>query len=139
MMFIPIALTVFSSAAYHFMLKEASSRQSPLQVLFWAYLAASVLCLIVLFATKTSIELLPSIKDKGYLPFLLAFAIVGLEVGYIFSYRGGGKLGQVTMFTQMISLMLMMALGYFIMKEPMTFKKLLGVLSAFMTLMLLRP
>lgn len=136
-MIYPILLTVISSAGYHFMLKQTSTKGSPMLVLFWSYLLAAVVCLAFLLLKSEEIKFVSVFKDRGWIPLVLALTIVGIEFGYILSYKSGGKVGQVSMITQMVSLVVMFAIGYIVMKEPITFKKGFGIASALFSFHLL--
>jgi drug/metabolite transporter (DMT)-like permease len=136
-MIYPVILTVFSSAMYHFMLKQTSTKGSPMLVLFWSYLLAAIACLFMVMLRSDKVEMLSVFKDKAWIPMILAATLVGIEFGYILSYKSGGKVGQVSMITQMVSLVVMFAIGYIVMKEPITFKKGFGIASALFSFHLL--
>lgn len=136
-MIYPVLLTVLSSAMYHFMLKHTSAKGSPMLVLFWSYAIAALVCLVALMFKTEDVKVFSVFKDKAWLPMLLAFALVGIELGYVLSYKAGGKVGQVSMITQMVSLVVMFAIGYIVMKEPITFKKGFGIASALFSFHLL--
>lgn len=136
-MIYPILLTVLSSAGYHFMLKQTSMKGSPVLVLFWSYLLAAIVCLGALLLKDDEIKVFSVFKDKSWIPLALALTLVGIEFGYILSYKSGGKVGQVSMITQMVSLVVMFAIGYIVMKEPITFKKGFGIASALFSFHLL--
>jgi drug/metabolite transporter (DMT)-like permease len=137
-MIYPVMLTVLSSAMYHFLLKQTSSKASPMLVLFWSYALAAGVCLVMLLMKNENLKVLSVFKDKGYIPVILAIALVGIEVGYIWSYKSGGKVGQVSMITQMVSLVLMMGIGFILSREPMTLQKAFGIASALFSFHLLR-
>ncbi len=136
-MIYPVILTVLSSAMYHFMLKQTSAKGSPMLVLFWSYALAAIACLVVIMFKSEKIEMFSVFKDKPWIPMILAATLVGIEFGYILSYKSGGKVGQVSMITQMVSLVVMFAIGYIVMKEPLTFKKGFGIASALFSFHLL--
>ncbi len=137
MIYLPILLTVVSSAAYHFTLKQASSKSSPFAVLFWSYLIAAVVCLVAVIVTNGQVRITADLKEKSYLPALLAVALVGIEVGYLMSYKNGGNVGQVSMIAQMLSIIVLLIVGFFLMKEPLTLQKGLGVITALFSFLLL--
>lgn len=138
-MLLPVALTVFSSAIYHFMLKQASNK-SPFLILFWSYGIAAIVCLALIFFNEQQLKFSLPFKDRPYLPFILALALIGIELGYLASYKSGGKIGQVSMMTQMVSLVVMLTLGFILAKEPLTFKKAFGAVTALFSFFLLsRP
>lgn len=136
-MLYPVLLTVFSSASYHFLLKQTSMKGSALLILFWSYAIAAGVCLGVLLFKSDEVKLVSAFEDKAWIPVFLAIALVGIELGYIWSYKSGGKVGQVSMITQMVSLVLMLVIGFVVMKEPITFKKGFGIASALFSFHLL--
>lgn len=134
----PIILTVLSSTTYHFLLKHMSSKASPLLILFWSYLLAASLCLVVLLTQSENVKMLAVFKDKGWMPILLALALLGIEVGYIWSYKNGGKVGQVSMVSQMVSTVVLLGIGFIMTREPLTMQKVFGVATALFGFHLLR-
>lgn len=137
-MIYPVILTVLSSALYHFLLKQTSAKASPMLVLFWSYALAAAVCLIFLMFKSGKLEMFSVFKERGWLPMILALAVVGIEFGYILAYKSGGKVGQVSMITQMVSLVFMMGVGYVLTKEPITLQRAFGVASALFSFHLLR-
>ncbi len=119
MLIYPIILTVLSSTTYHFMLKYMSAKASPLLILFWSYLLAATVCLVVLLTQSQNVKMLSVFKDKGWMPILLALALLGIEVGYIWSYKNGGKVGQVSMVSQMVSTIVLLGIGFIMEKMGM--------------------
>lgn len=136
-MLFPILLTVVSSASYHFLLKQTSTKSSALLVLFWSYAFAASVCLGALLMNKDEVKFFSAFDERSWIPVCLALALVGIELGYIWSYKSGGKVGQVSMITQMVSLVFMFVIGYVLLKEPITFKKGFGIASALFSFHLL--
>lgn len=137
MIYLPIALTVLSSATYHFMLKQASQRLSPFAILFWCYLIAAGTCLAFVFLTNADLRIASALKGKMYVPGVLALAIVGIEVGYLLTYKNGGQVGKVAMVAQLSSIILMLFIGYFLTKDTLTTSRAIGVATALVSFFLL--
>ena len=136
-MLIPILLTVASSAAYHFTLKNISTKSNVFAGLFWTYIISAVICLIFYFTQKNQNLFSVFESEKSYLYIVLALSLVGIELGYLFAYKGGGQVGQVSMIAQAISMVLLVAIGYMISKDSFTLTKALGVVSGIISFTLL--
>ncbi len=136
-MLLPILLTVFSSAAYHFTLKHISTKANMFAGLFWTYLISAVICLFFYFGQKNNDLFTVFSSEKSYLYILLALSLVGIELGYLFAYKGGGQVGQVSMIAQAISMILLVGIGYYTSKDSITLTKMLGVISGIISFTLL--
>lgn len=136
-MIYPILLTVSSSMIYHLLLKHMS-KTSPFLILFWSYLLASVVCLVVVLKKNENVQVFSVFQDKAWVPMLLGIALLGIELGYLWSYKSGGKVGQVSMISQMVSMLLMIAIGFVVSREPLTMQKAFGIASALFSFHLLR-
>ena len=136
-MIYPIILTVTSSMIYHLLLKQMS-KTSPFLILFWSYLLASLVCLVVVLKKNENIQIFSVFENKAWIPMLLGVALLGIELGYLWSYKSGGKVGQVSMISQMVSMLLMIAIGFVVSREPLTMQKAFGIASALFSFHLLR-
>lgn len=143
-MYLPIFLIVASSAAYHFILKQASSRGALFLMLFGTYLLSAVVCLI-LYALMSQSNAQPQVSSVSHVfnkqqlgwMLLLALSLVGIELGYLLAYKSGGQVGQVSMIAQAFSMIVLLGVGFYIGKDSMTLTKALGVATGLISFALL--
>jgi len=87
--FFPILLIILSNTFYNITAKATPSAANPLLSLFFTYITAAGITVIALLFTGLSKPVLASVGDLNWTSFALAFAIIGLELGYILAYRYG--------------------------------------------------
>ena len=122
-----IALLVCSGVAYQLFQKFIAPSANPALSLLCSYITS--LCLVgvlfILFPLKNTVS--ESIKSLNIYSVLLAFPIVGIELGYLLLYRAGGKL---TFSSALVSSMITLGLviiGIIVFKEKINVKKILGI------------
>ena len=84
-----ITLAIASSALYHFSQKSTPADVNPAVTIMVTYAVALCLTVILSFFIPTKIGFLAELKQLNWASYLLAFSIVGLEVGFLLVYRGG--------------------------------------------------
>lgn len=136
-MLLPLLITVSSSAAYHFTLKNVSSKGALFGTLFWSYAAAALMCLIFAAISKDDSIFTVNFKEKGHLIGLLSLTLVGIEFGYLLAYKSGGGIGQVSMIAHAMSMTILLVVGYVVYKDVITTQKAIGVLSGILSFALL--
>lgn len=58
---------------------------------------------------------------------ILAFAIVGLEVGYVFVYRAGWQVSNATVVANIGLACVLIGVGYFLYKENVSIRQIFGI------------
>ncbi|UZP65826.1 hypothetical protein N1030_09300 [Desulfovibrio mangrovi] len=137
--YIPFALTVLSMATYHVAQKLLSSSDSPFSLLAAAYAVAAVLCIgAAMFAGSTAGEsgavAHPSARDtlhqvfslKNWPVLLLAVAVVGIEVGILFTYKYGASMGTLPLLTNAGLLIITVPVGALFFREHVSMSTLAG-------------
>jgi hypothetical protein len=89
MFYVSITLTIASSALYHFSQKSTPTDANPAVALLVTYAVAMLLTFCLLFFLPIRGSLLAEIGRLNWASYLLAAAIVGLEVGFLLVYRSG--------------------------------------------------
>lgn len=137
--YIPFALTVLSMATYHVAQKLLSSSDSPFSLLAAAYAVAAVLCIgAAMFAGSPAGEsgavAHPSTRDtlhqvfslKNWPVLLLAVAVVGIEVGILFTYKYGASMGTLPLLTNAGLLIITVPVGALFFREHVSMSTLAG-------------
>lgn len=148
--YIPFALTVLSMASYHVAQKMLSTCDSPFSVLAVAYAFAALLCLGAAMVMSVSglatpggdagqivsgqicadnsfrTSLMQVFSWKNWPVLLLAVAVVGIEVGILFTYRFGASMGTLPLLTNAGLLVITVPVGVFFFREHVSVSTLMG-------------
>ena len=68
---------------------------------------------------------------------ILAFALVGLEVGYVFVYRAGWQVSNATVVANIGLACVLIVVGYFLYKENVSLREILGIVTCMIGLILI--
>lgn len=136
--YIPFGVTILSMASYHVAQKLLSSCQSPFLVLTVAYAVAAILCLGAAVAVGTAqgvagstdglgSQVLQLFHWKNWPVLLLALALVGIEVGILFTYRHGAAMGTLPLLLNAGLLVISLPVSVMIFREQVSMGTLAGV------------
>jgi hypothetical protein len=78
-----ITLAILSSALYHFSQKEIAPNANPAVSVLVTYALSFVICLGLLYFFPPENGFLPALRQLNWASYLLAFSLVGLEVGFL--------------------------------------------------------
>ena len=112
-LFWPIALITLANCFYNICTKSTPEQANP-------FLS---LCVTYLTADAVSLEL----SKLNWTAPTLGLAVVALEVGYILTYRAGWKINTASLVTNIALAILLLFIGFLFYGEPITGRKLLGV------------
>ncbi|MCP4120095.1 MAG: DMT family transporter [Desulfobacteraceae bacterium] len=123
---LPASVTLVCWGIWSFIPKITTRYISPMSAMIYETIGAAIMGFIVL----TLVDFRPDVHIKG-ICLGIATGIIGLTgcLGFLFAVKSG-KVSVVAMFTAM-SPVITIALGYLVLKEPLTLKEGLGILSAF--------
>ena len=93
MYYLSITIAILASAVYHFSQKATPRGVNPPISLMVTYGIALVLTALLLYVMPAKGGLWAEIRRLNWASYLLAIAIVGLEVGFLLVYRGGWNIG----------------------------------------------
>jgi drug/metabolite transporter (DMT)-like permease len=68
---------------------------------------------------------------------LLAVAVVGIEIGYLLSYRAGGQISRVSLVVNTTVALLLLPVGVLLFSEKISLQQTLGVLACMGGILLL--
>ena len=126
----PIGLVIISNVMYQVCAKEVPSEMNAFASLTVTYVIAAISSAAFFFILGGNAEgggLIREYSKINWAPFVLGVAIVGLEVGWIFAYKAGWEVSRGFIVQSAVLAILLLALGYFIYNEALTWNKLLGI------------
>lgn len=125
--FLPILVIVLSNTFYNIIAKATPTAANPLLSLFFTYITAAGITVIALLFTGLSKPLFASIADLNWTSFALAFAIIGLELGYILAYRFGMPISIGSLIANIGLAIVLIILGILFYKEHFTINQAIGI------------
>lgn len=132
-----ISLTILSAILYQLFQKLTSSSANPVLAILVTYLGAIGVCLafLALFPLKQPLRV--ALGQLNWASFALAFAIVGLEVGYLLAYRAGWYIGVTSLFVNAVGAILLVPVAVVAFKEKLSPLNLFGIIVCIIGLILM--
>lgn len=123
-----LALAVLSSMLYHVVIKLTPAEANPAISLFVAYVAAALLCLALLFFFPLKTSVAAAFRQLNWTSVALAFALVGLEAGFLLAYRSGWNLSLAAIVVNVAVTVLLIPIGLLLFKEKLSPLNVFGIL-----------
>ncbi len=122
-----IGLTIIANLFYHFSQKYTPTNVNPIITLIFTYIAAIIICLSILPFYPSGGNLMDSVRKVNWASLSLAFAIVGLEVGYLLAYRAGWNISLAALVSNVTFTLLVIPIGVLWMQETLSIVNIIGV------------
>lgn len=135
--YLPIALVVLSSLCYHLCQKSTPTALNPIVALIITYVCASVVSIVSFFIFVPKANLIESLRATNWTSFLLGFAVVGIELGFLLAYRAGWSISVVGLLSNTVVALLLIPIGILLFKENISITRNLGVLLCITGLILI--
>src|SRR5687768_18407453 len=132
-----ISLAIVSSALYHFVAKSTPSNVNFTVSLLVTYAVAFLVTLIGFFFFPATNGILAEIKQLNWASIGLAIAVVGIEFGFLLTYRSGWNLGIAAVLTNVIASLILVPVAIFIFKDKISWVNILGILVCLAGLVML--
>lgn len=132
-----IALTILSSALYHFSAKSAPSEIDFPISLIVTYAIALVVTISTALLFPAEAGFAAELKKLNWSSFLLAIAIVGIEFGFLLAYKSGWSIGFAAVLTNVVASLLLVPVALFIFKDKLNWVNVAGILVCLIGLVML--
>jgi len=132
-----ITLAVFSSALYHFMAKSTPSNVNFTVSLLVTYAIALVVTSIGFFFFPVSGGVKAELAKLNWASIGLAFAVVGIEYGFLLTYRAGWNLGIASVIVNVVGALILVPVAIFYFKDKISWINVLGIVVCFVGLIML--
>lgn len=123
----PIGLVVLSNTVYQICAKSVPSQIHPMASLTVTYLMGAAASAVLYFLMERNGNLLREYAHLNWASFALGLVIVGLEVGLIYAYRVGWEVSIASTTQSAFLAITLLGVGYLLYHEPLSPKKLIGV------------
>ena len=132
-----ITLAIASSALYHFVAKSTPSNVHFTVSLLVTYAIAFVITLFGFFFFPAKSGILAEIKLLNWASILLAIAVVGIEFGFLLTYRSGWNLGIAAVLVNVVASLILVPVAIFVFKDKISLVNMLGILVCLAGLVML--
>ena len=132
-----ITLAIASSALYHFTAKSTPSNVNFTVSLLVTYAIAFVVTFVGFFFFPAKNGILAEIKQLNWASIALAVAIVGIEFGFLLTYRAGWNLGIAAVLVNVIASLILVPVAIFLFKDEISWINILGILVCLAGLVML--
>lgn len=124
----PLGLVVLSNVFYQMAAKSVPEKMNPFASLTISYVIGAIVSLILYFVLNKGGNILQEYHKANWASFILGFAVVGLEVGYIYAYKAGWPVSIAQIVQATILAVILIFVGYVVYKEAITWNKIAGIL-----------
>ncbi|MEP0804657.1 MAG: hypothetical protein HRF47_04175 [Chloroflexota bacterium] len=132
-----IALAVCSSAFYHFVAKSTPSNVNFTVSLLVTYAVAFVVTLVGFFFFPVENGVKAELTKLNWASIGLAVAIVGIEYGFLLTYRAGWNLGIAAVLVNVVASLILLPVAIFLFKDKISWVNAAGIVVCFVGLIML--
>lgn len=132
-----ISLAIASSAFYHFVAKSTPSHVNFTVSLLVTYAVALLVTLLGFFFLPATDGIMAELRQLNWASIGLAIAIVGIEFGFLLTYRSGWHLGIAAVLVNVVASLILVPVAIFIFKDKISFINILGILVCLVGLVML--
>ena len=122
-----ITLAICSSALYHFSAKSTPSNVNFTVSLLVTYAIAFVVTLLGFFFFPAGNGIATELKQLNWASILLAIAIVGIEFGFLLTYRSGWNLGIAAVLVNVVASLILVPVAIVVFKDKISWINILGI------------
>jgi len=122
-----ITLAIASSALYHFTAKSTPSNVNFTVSLLVTYAVAFAVVLLtfIFFPIKNGLAF--ELKQLNWASVSLAIAVVGIEFGFLLTYRSGWNLGIAAVLVNVVASLILVPVAIFLFKDKISWINVLGI------------
>jgi drug/metabolite transporter (DMT)-like permease len=132
-----ITLAICSSALYHFVAKSTPANVNFSVSLLVTYAVALGVTLIAALLLPTDKGFFAEIKNLNWASFLLAIAIVGIEFGFLLTYRAGWNLGIAAVLVNVVASLILLPVAIIFFKDKISWVNIVGIFVCLVGLVML--
>jgi len=133
--FFSFALLVLSIITYQISQKFVPAGLNPWHVFFLVYSVAALICLV--FSLSSGISLLETVKNTNGAVWLLGFAVLGIELGFLLAFRAGWRASTLGLSSSIAVALVLVPVGLLLFREKLSPVNVLGGLICVVGLILL--
>jgi len=124
----PITLVVFSNVIYQICAKSVPNSISPFASLTVTYVVGALSSVAMYFILEKQGNIIKEFAKLNWAPYVLGLVVVGLEVGFIYAYKAGWKIGTASIVQSSFLAVILLFVGLLLYNEALTWNKVVGAL-----------
>lgn len=132
-----ISLAIASSALYHFVAKSAPANVNFTVFLLATYATAFFVTLLTFYFFPAQDGLAAEFKKLNWATIGLAVAVVGIEFGFLLTYRAGWNLGIAAVLVNVVASLILLPVAIFIFKDKISWVNAAGIFVCLVGLVML--
>ena len=132
-----ILLAICSSALYHFTAKSTPANVNFTVSLLVTYGVAFIVTLFTFVFFPAHSGVTAELKKLNWASVGLAIAVVGIEFGFLLTYRAGWNLGIAAVLVNVVASLILLPVAVFIFKDKISWVNIAGILVCFAGLVML--
>lgn len=133
----PILIVLLSNTFYNVCMKSMPNDVNPFGALMVTYLVAAIISAIIFVYVAGPSNVGVEISKINWTSVVLALAIVGLEVGYVFVYRAGWTVSTASVVANIGLACVLLFVGYFLYRENVSLNQIVGIAVCMVGLVLI--
>ena len=124
----PLGLVLLSNTFYQICAKSVPDGINPLASLTITYMVGAIISGVLFFLLNRGDSLMQEWAKTNWAPIVLGFAIVGLEVGFIYAYKAGWPVSTAQIVQASLLAVILVCVGTVLYQEKVTWNKIVGIL-----------
>ena len=133
----PILVVIASNTFYNVCMKSTPGDVNPFAALMVTYIVSVIITAIVFVFMAKPENVVGELSKVNWVSVVLAFALVGLEVGYVFVYRAGWQVSNASVVANISLACVLLMVGYFLYHENVSIRQILGIFVCMVGLILI--
>lgn len=133
----PILMVILSNTFYNICMKSMPSDVNPFAALMVTYFVAGIISAVIFVIMVKPSNVMAELTMINWTSVILALAIVGLEVGYVFVYRAGWTVSTASVVANIGLACVLLIVGYFLYKENVSLNQIAGIIVCMFGLVLI--
>lgn len=118
-------------------MKSMPSDVNPFGALMITYFVAAIISAVIFVFMVGSSNVVVELSKINWTSIILAIAIVGLEVGYVFVYRAGWDVSTASVVANIGLACVLLVVGYVLYKENVSLQQIIGIVVCLFGLILI--
>lgn len=132
-----ITLAIASSALYHFVAKSTPADVNFTVSLLVTYAVSFVVTLFTFFFFPAKDGIAAELRQLNWASVGLAVAIVGIEFGFLLTYKAGWNLGIAAVLVNVVASLILLPVAIFLFKDKISWVNITGIFVCFVGLLML--
>ena len=133
----PILIVILSNTFSNICMKSMPDNVNPFGALMVTYLVAGLISAIIFVYMSKPSNVIFELSKINWTSVILAIAIVGLEVGYVFVYRVGWSVSTASVVANIGLACVLLVVGYLLYKENVSLNQIIGIVVCMFGLVLI--